>query len=218
MAIDLSVVQPQDIIRLSSVKFVPNLFPNTLDIIGEDFRSVDEVRINDVASPSVVILSTNRLLAQVPSALLTTPLSSVTVLSSQLTFTDRSLLRFRLGRRSTKVNGLLRLCQFFVKMLFTTPGRDIFSPNLGGGGLRNIGRSFSRQEGSGIVADFVVAVDTTARQVIALQARNPRLPREERLLSAKVVAASFNAQEAALIASVELLNQTGKPVLANLMM
>lgn len=218
MSIDLQFVKPQDLIRLSSVRYVPGLFPNTLDIVGDDFRTVDEVKINDVMSPSIVILSPTRLLAQVPTSLATSQLTSVTVLSSQLTLTEKSLLSFQFGPRSKKVNGLLRLCQFFVKLLFTTPGRDIFSPNLGGGGLKNIGRSFSRQEGSGIVADFVVAVDTTARQMIALQARNPRLPREEKLLSAKVVSASFNAQESALITSVELLSQTGKPALANLMM
>jgi hypothetical protein len=204
MAIDLQCAFPNEMVRLSQVSQVPGLFPRTLDIIGEDFRSVNEVLVNGILSPSFVIVGPQRLLAQVPSQVTNNIVSSVSVLSNVLTLTATSRL--------------LRLCQFFLKVLFTTPGRDIFSPNLGGAGLKNIGRSFAKEEGSGVVADLYVAVTSTVNKITALQSRNPRLPREEKLLSATVISAQFNPQELALIAAIELLSQTGQFALANVML
>jgi hypothetical protein len=218
MAIDLQCAFPNEMVRLSQVSQVPGLFPRTLDIIGEDFRSVNEVLVNGILSPSFVIVGPQRLLAQVPSQVTNNIVSSVSVLSNVLTLTAKSLIKFQFGTRTQKVSGLLRLCQFFLKVLFTTPGRDIFSPNLGGAGLKNIGRSFAKEEGSGVVADLYVAVTSTVNQITALQSRNPRLPREEKLLSATVISAQFNPQELALIAAIELLSQTGQFALANVML
>lgn len=218
MATDLQVVFPQEMVRLSNVSQVPGLLPRTLDIIGTDFSSVNEVLINGILSPSFVILGPQRLLAQVPPQVTNNIVTTVSVLSNVLTLTAKTLITFQLGTRTQKVNGLLRLCQLFLKILFTTPGRDVFSPNLGGAGLKNIGRSFAKGEGSGVISDLYIAVSTTVNQITALQSRSPRLPREEKLMSATVTSAQFNIQEAALIASVELLSQTGQYALANLML
>ena len=218
MATDIQIVFPVDVIPLTQIQFVPGVYPRTLDVIGADFRTVNEVLVNGVTSPSVVVLGPQRLLAQVPTNIINDQITSIQVTSNRLTMTEKSLLNFELGIRSQKVNGLLRLVQFFLKVLFTSQGQDIFSQNLGGNGLKNLGRNFSKQEGAGIVADFYVAVSNTSKQIIDLQSRNPRLPREEKLLSAQVVAANFNMNELALIVSVELLSQTGQPALANLML
>lgn len=218
MAIDFQVVFPADIIPLNSVRVIPGLSPRTLDVLGEDFRAIDEVRVNDVRSPSFVVLSQYRLLVQVPQSILNDTVTSVGVISNRLTLTERSLLRFKLGTRTTKVSGILRLMQTFIKVLFTTPGRDIFSPRIGGNGLAPLGANFSRNAGSSIVADFVIAVNNSSKQIIAMQSRDPTIPREERLLSATVQNATFNQNEAALIVGIELLNQTGQRALSQLML
>lgn len=218
MAIDFQVTFPSDVVPLNSVRIVPGLAPRTLDVSGEDFRAVDEVQINGVTSPSFVVMSQYRLLAQVPSSIAKDTITSVSVISNQVTLTSRSLVRFKLGLRTTKVNGVLRLVQTFLKVLFTTPGRDIFSPRIGGNGLGPLGSTYSIHNGSGAVADFVIAVNTAAKQIIALQSRNPSIPREERLLSATVQNASFNQNELALVVGVELLSQTGQRALASLML
>lgn len=218
MAIDFQVVFPADIIPLNSVRIVPGLAPRTIDVLGEDFRAIDEVRINDVRSPSFVVLSQYRLLAQVPPSIINDTITSVGVISNRVTLTDRSLLRFKLGTRTTKVSGILRLMQTFIKVLFTTPGRDIFSPRIGGNGLAPLGANFSRNAGSSIVADFVIAVNNASKQIIAMQSRDPSIPREERLLSATVQNANFNQNEAALIVGIELLSQTGQRALSQLML
>jgi len=217
MATDFQCVFPSSVVPLSSIRILPGVTPISVDVIGQDFRNVDEVTINGIAAKSVVILSPNRLIAQVPDGILD-KVTSVVVTSSQLTFTNKSVLRFRLGRSTTKVNGMLRLVQLFVKMLFTTQGTDIWTQRLGGNGLRDVGRSFGRDGGSGIVADFHIAVQETQKQIIAIQTRDPSIPREERLLKAKIATVRYVRTEAALIASIELTNQTGKPVLASMML
>lgn len=215
MAVDLQVCFPQEVIALSQVRYLPGPWPRTLDVLGDDFRRVDEVRINGVASSEVVLVSERRLLAQVPEVLAQVPLTSVTVTSTTLALTAKSLLTFQLHRTPSKVSGLLRLVQLFLKLLFTTPGTDIFAPKLGGAALRHVGLTFGKDQGGQIVSDLIVAVRTTVRQVVALQARDPRLPREERLLDAKVLEAGYNRVETALVVGLELLSHAGQRATAN---
>jgi hypothetical protein len=215
MAIDIQVVFPQQAVHLSSLRVLPGP-PRVIDVTGADFSAVDEVYINKVASPDVVVLSKNRLVAQVPDSQISETLLSVTVLSRRLTLGPRSVLRFRLGKRPGKVTGILRLVQKYLKILFTTPGTDIFNQKIGGGGLLTIGQTFGATDGSSIVNALVIAIDTTTKHVISLQSRNPSLPLDERLLSAKILRAGFNKEEGAIDVAVEITSQAGRAATANL--
>lgn len=220
MAVDFQVVFPQEVINLTRVRFTtpgPLGLPTALDITGEDFRSVDEVLINDIESPDVLILSKNRLIAQLPDSLQKSPnIVSVQVTSRQLTLTSRSMIKFRVSDQPGRVSGILRLLQLFLKVLFTTPGSDIWNKRMGGGGLSRLGTTFGSDQGGNIISDFVISVDTTQRQIIAVQGQDPRLPRDERLLSAKVTTAGFNRELGAIFVSVELTSQAGRAATANL--
>ena len=217
MAVDFQIVFPQELVELASVRVLPGVAPRTLDVTGRDFSSIDEVLVNGIPSPDIVVLSLTRMLAQIPDALANETVTSVTVTSVRLAMTSRSLLRFRVGRTPSKVSGILRLMQVFLKILFTTPGSDIFARKTGGGALSRVGATFGRDEGGSIVSDFIVAVGSTQRQIRALQARDPSIPRDERLLTAKVLSAGYNRNEAALIVSVELTSQAGRAATANVM-
>lgn len=217
MAVDFQVVFPQQVIPLNSVRILPGLVPQSLDIVGEDFSAVDQVLINDVVSPDVVVLSKTRLLAQLPPLLTNVHLTSVTVTSRDLTVSPKSLIKFRVGTVPSKVSGILRLVQIFLKILLTTPNRDIFSPRVGGNALKNIGLTFGKDQSGTIVSDIIVAVDTARKQIISIQSRDPSIPSDERLLAASVTAASYNQTEAALIVSVELTSQAGRAATANIM-
>lgn len=214
MAIDLQTVAPQEIVNLTRVQVVPGP-PRLVSVVGDDFRSVDEVFINQVASTDVVILDKNRLLAQVPSSIGNGLINDVVVLSKKLTLSDRSQLRIRIGRTPGRTTGIMRLMQLFLKILFTTPGKDIFSPRIGGGALKNVGATFSSNEGHDIVNDFVIAVDTTSRQIIAIQGRDSSIPRDERLLGAKVLSAAFNRSVGGIDVSVQITSQAGREATAN---
>lgn len=215
MSIDFQVVFPQNVVPLSGVRYLPGILPRTLEVIGEDFNSIDEVQVNGQTSPSVVVLSQQRMLVQVPDNVYDR-VTSIEVISNRLTLANRSLLRFRLGSSPTKVSGMLRLVQLFVKVLFTTQGSDIWSQQSGGNALKDLGRSFSAMASRGIIGDFIIAVDQTTKQIIAAQAKDPSIPMDERLMKATVTSVNFNKNEGALVPTIELMNQTGQPAITSL--
>lgn len=219
MAVDFQTVLPQESIQLTRIRLTQLAGLKAIDVQGNDFRAVDEVQINEIPSPDVMVVSRTRLIAQLPASLQTTPdIQSVVVLANTLTLNQRSLLRFRIGDTPGRVVGILRLLQLFVKILFSNPGTDIFSPNTGGGALRNVGATFGSDEGDGIKADFTIAVDRTARHIISTQSRNGRIPRDERLLRATVLGATFSRATGSLFMQVEVVAQDGKAARANLEM
>lgn len=217
MAVDFQCVFPQSTVPLTAVTQVPGLQPRTLQLTGTDFSSVAQVLLNDIPSPSVVVLSKTRLLAQVPEQLVNSIITSASVVTNDLTISPRSLIKFQLSPVTSKVSGILRLVQVFLKVLLTTPGKDIFSPRIGGNALKNIGLTFGEDQGGSIVSDIIVSVDTTKRQIQAIQARDPSIPKDERLLTASVTNAAYNRAEGAMVVSVELVSQAGQAATANVM-
>ena len=218
MAVDFQVVFPTEVVSLSSVRYAAGAEVPTLEVLGTDFRSVDQVLINDVASSNVIVLSKNRLLAEVPEVARTEFVPTrVVVLSRRLTLSERSLIQFRVGRTASKVSGILRLVQLFLKVLFTTPGTDMFAPKTGSAALKNIGANIGRTQRGAVISDFVLAVDGTARQMLTLQSRDSGLPSDEKLLSARVVSSSFDARQEALVVTVEITSQAGRLATANVL-
>lgn len=214
MAFDLMCVFPQETVNISSVRLLPGPV-RAIEVVGADFRSVDRVLINSLVSPDVVILSKTRLLAQVPDGH-GDRLLSVSVVSNKLTITPRSLLKFQIGDRPGRITGIGKLMQLFLKILFTTQGSDIFNKRTGGNALRNVGTTYSSDAGGEIVQDFIIAVDQTVKQIVAIQGRKQAIPRDERLLSAKVESSSFNKEAGGLDVTVRIVSQAGESALANL--
>jgi hypothetical protein len=216
MAVDFQVVYPQESIRLDKVRLITYEGLRALSVTGADFRAVDEVVINDTPSPDVIVLSKNELVAQLPDALQAIPeVRSVMVLSNQFTLSPRSLVRFRIGKTPGKVRGILRLTQLFLKVLFTTPGSDIFHPNAGGGALQVVGSTYGQGEGEGVVTEFVIAINRTQRQLIAMQSRDQRAPRDERLMAANVLSTEFDKLQGGLYITVEIISQAGRRAITN---
>jgi hypothetical protein len=137
------------------------------------------------------------------------------VLSNQFTLSPRSLVRFRIGKTPGKVRGILRLTQLFLKVLFTTPGSDIFHPNAGGGALQVVGSTYGQGEGEGVVTEFVIAINRTQRQLIAMQSRDQRAPRDERLMAANVLSTEFDKLQGGLYITVEIISQAGRRAITN---
>lgn len=218
MATDVQFTYPQQIIKVSSVSLLPEAEVPTLLIVGDDFSAVDEVLLNDITSTEVVILSPTHLTAVMPVEVRGMSVVNVVVVSYQYVYTQKSIISFQSGRTNRKVSGMNRLVQLFLKVLLTTPGSDIFKPGLGGGALRNLGQTFSKDNAGGIVGDFIIAVDNTTKQVIAMQSRRPRLSREERLLSAQVLTARFDAAQTALVVTVLVVSQAGTSATTNLVL
>jgi predicted metal-dependent RNase len=213
---DLQFIQFQDALPITGADEIPDLVPRSLEITGIDFRNAVEVLINEATSPSFVIAAKTKILAEVPDSEKGYVIRNVSVLSADFTATVQSRIRFRLGQDPKKAIGLRAMMQTFLKVLFTTTGSDAFATRIGGSGLKNIGRNFDIGQSSTIVSDFSISVRRTEQQVKALQSKQPRLPDDEKLASAKLLNAKFDVNLTALIARVELIAQSGKLAYANL--
>lgn len=216
MAIGIQVVFPEETIELDSVYEMPGYVPRALDIRGVDFTRVSEVLINDDPAPNFTVLGNTRLLAQVPEAHATGTIFSVIVLSGALSTTgEESLLRFRLDNSPKRISGVLRLVQCFIKVLFTTPGTDIFAPSLGGGLLSRVSSYVGKDGGKSTISDVAVSLDITTRQIISVQSRNPSLPPSERLVGSKLLGAVYNRNDTSLNIRFRLDTQAGSYAMVN---
>ncbi len=214
MAQDILVVYPSVTIPVTATQEL-STSPRVLRLRGEDFRAVDAVEVNDLPVESLSLVSQTLLDVTLPELLEGVAVERIVVYSNALSLTRQSLLRFQFGETTQRASGMMRLVQLYCKVLLTAPGRDIFSPQMGGDALKGVGRTFGRGQGQALVGDFVVAADRTTKQIIAIQARDPRIPRNERLLSARVSKAKFSSAELSLTAEIEVLNQAGQIGLAN---
>jgi hypothetical protein len=213
---DLQFTQFNDALELTGAREIPDYYPRTLELTGVDLSNAIEVLINEISSPSFVIASKKVIYAEVPGALTRYVIRNISVLSSDFTATIRSRIRFRLGQDPQKATGLKAMMQTFLKILFTTSGTDAFAKKVGGSGLKNIGRNFDVGQSATIVSDFAISVRSAESQMRSLQAKQPRLDDDERLLSANLLNAKFDVNLTALIARVELIAQSGRMAIANL--
>jgi hypothetical protein len=208
--VDLQFIEIRDVLKLTSVANVTGASPPTLLIKGVDFNSAQDVYINEVLSPDVVITSAKSLLAQIPPSQVGLAVTSVVVSSNRLTMTDRSFITFGLGNTPRTVDGFTRLIQMFLKIMLQAPGTDIFAPKIGGGLLRAVGQLIGNPSSSTLVADFKRANDEARRQILSLQAGNPKLGITERLLYARVVEARFVPATLTLEGRISIGNQAGQ--------
>ena len=213
---DIQVTYLRDVLRVDSVTNVPGMFPRTLDIRGPDFRSVERLEINEEPSPSFAVVSSKQILAQVPESQEKSLIRTLAVLSSRFTRTEVSQIKFEFTNNPKRLVGLQKLVQNFLLYLLRTPGSDAWYQNTGGGVLKLIGAYYSKNNAGGVTAAFTTAVSRTRTQLVSLQAANPRLTDTEKLAAANVLSASFDTQQTALVARVELINQAGERAITSL--
>jgi hypothetical protein len=218
MSVDLQVVFPQETVPIDNVEVVNMGGVWVVNVRGQDFTAVDEVLINDNPAPNIIVYNANNLTAQLPDFLQSTlDVKGVSVLSKRFTMTAFSLLRFKLTQTPGKVRGLVKLVQTYFKLLLTTPGTDIFAQNMGGGLLRIIGKNFNGSaQGQNLVGDAVIAVSSTSRQLMTIQAQNSGIPRDERLLAASVTGSSFDVSTGSLFLEMNIQSQAGRSATANM--
>jgi len=207
--IDLQMIEIRDILAVKRLEIAHGVIPRSVYVRGADLRSAAEVWINEYKSPDIIQIDNQTVLAQVPNAIGEGPLRSVNVVSSRLTSTKNSRIAFKLGDSTRYISGIERLVQVFLKILLQTPGTDAFSPLLGGGILRAAGRlsGSATAAANTLVADVDVGVSRTRRQLLSLQAHEPALALQEKLLYARLLEAKFVPQEQTLYAIIDVANQ-----------
>jgi hypothetical protein len=190
--------------------------PLSLLITGEKLDQANEVYINDILAPEFVVLSSGRILAQVPSSERQTNLRKLAIVANVPSVNRKSLLHFEIGHSIKGIKGLEKLVQAFCKLLLQTPGTDRFRPNEGGGLLKLTGRNVSRGDSKNLQASVVGAVTRTRDQLLARQGANRRIPADERLLTASVEAVGFDTATTTLSARIALSAVSGRLAVANL--
>lgn len=211
---DLQIISVQDVIPIRRVTAISNSSPRIYRVQGPDFRNVTEVLLNGSPAPVFVVESATVLLVEEPKALRNDRLRDIMILSSTFTLTERSMLRPKLG--TALLSGLMSLAQLFTKILLSTPGRDVYSPELGGNLLSLIGQVAGSPDRPDLKTSFIQAIARTKDQIMGIQANRTTLPADERLVSARVLSVSFEPQTGTLRGRVELISMAGTAALVNL--
>lgn len=214
--IDLKILAIRDLLTITAVEYAQNVSPLSILITGEKFDEASKVVINDLEAPEFMVLSRNRILAQIPDSQRTSVITKLAVLAESPSVKRSSLLLFELGTSFRSLQGVERMVQLFVKLLLQTPGSDKFDPNLGGGLMSIIGKNISRHDSKSVQAAVVGAVSRTRDQILTLQGRDNRIPSDERLLTAKTEAIGFDPSTTTVAARVAISAVSGRQAVANL--
>lgn len=214
--IDIKILSIRDLLPITAVEFAVGVAPLSLLITGDRLDQASEVLINDIDSPEFAVLSSGRILAQVPTGERNTALRKVAVIANIPSATRSSLLHFEVGSSLRSIKGLERLIQIFCKVLLQTPGTDRFRPNDGGGLLKLVGRNVSRGDSKNLQASVVGAVTRTRDQLLSRQGSDRRIPADERLLTATTDAVGFDATTTTLSARIAISAVSGQLAVANL--
>lgn len=220
--IDIQVIEIRDILPVKNVYIAQGVEPPTLIVEGLDFNSAHRVFINNIEADEVMVLSATEMMVVAPFDL-TVNISSVEVISNRLTSTERSKITFGISDQPKAVQGIERLIQKFLKVMIQTPKRDIWSPDVGGGLLSMVGKTFGKgsegvmaEASSTLAADMQVAVDRARRQIIAIQANSPQTAASERLLYARLLESQFLPQEMAMYGRIQLASHAGQSAVVRL--
>lgn len=211
--IDIQAIALQDAVSVRQVLDLGGS-PRLLKIEGVDFRSAVEVFVNDYPVDVFIKESRGIIIAEAPDALGSDPVTSVLVLNASLTATERSIVRFRLV--PAEVSGIVRLLQLFIKLLLTTPGTDLYSPDKGAGLQNMVAMAVSGARTNEATAQFTFMVNRVRDQITAMQAQATGIPADERLATAKVVSVDFDKTTSTLRGRIFLATVAGEQALANL--
>ena len=206
MAYQLEVIRFRDLLVVQSIpRFVPGLYPPTLEIKGDDLSSTSRVLINDADVTEFMIVDKKTIYAQVPEDI--GRISTIQVVSTGFTRkAAASKLSFEIGNKTQKVDGLLKLVQLFTKWILQSPGTDALDPSRGGGLQQLAGQISTTRDMQPIYASITRSVDTTSSQIRTAQANQTDLPLSERLYSANLV--DISIYEAQMEARVQVRLQS----------
>ena len=107
-----------------------------------------------------------------------------------------------------KTNAMETLLQLCAKTVLTTPGKDLFSPQYGGGLLSYAGRNLNINELPRIQADMAYIIRKSEEQIILEQTGN-FLSLDERLRSLTLLSITYLEEEGALDVRALITSEAG---------
>lgn len=110
--------------------------------------------------------------------------------------------------RPLSVTGIDKLIQIVTKSILTTPGRDIFALEYGGG-LRNaLPKSANTRTESGALSDATIAISRAEEDIKRNQDTEENRP-DERLFSLSIRDLEFDATASQWCARIQVVSEAG---------
>ena len=217
MAKQLEVIKFRDLIPVTSIpRFVPDLGFLAIEVVGNDFSSVEQVIINEVPAPEFIVLDKHKMYVQLPDAA-QSAISTVEVVSSNFTrFGTGSKVSYELGNKTKTVEGILKLVQLFIKWMLQSPNSDIFNPDRGGGLQELVGKLDTDKKMNVLLASVSRSVQSTVAQIRTAQAKVSGLPLSELLLSAEVLDFEIYKEQMEARVKVTVQSTAGAQAVASL--
>ena len=206
---DLQVIKLADAIFVNRVS-VPADQPDAIRLEGTHMLGASVARING-NEVRYTVISDSMMDVYPPVEEKKTPIRSIDVLSDVFTGTAQSTLEFRLGTLRC-AQGLLKLIQQFIAVLFSSAGRNIFHPNRGGGLLKLLGTNIDPSKPATYTSVVRLSVDKTTKDIF--QSQSPRrIPDDERLKRVSVRSVFFDVDRAELLIKLEFESFAGRRAL-----
>lgn len=212
---DILVVFSREMLNVTKVEPTSS-FERGLLVTVAKAKYAEVVLVNGVPSASIVPVSENQLLAEVPESVMGDVIRSVSVLSYRPTQAGTSALTVRLLRQAKRAQGISRLVQRYVLMLFTDPGSDLFSPDLGGGLTSLVNKVISGNQGTNLQSSVQQCISKASRDLERIDASNLRLSDDERLDQAVLSSLLFDPNALTIAARIGLTAISGEQAISNL--
>lgn len=211
---DYPLLAISQLARVEDISFFGSSGILSLDIKGREFTGTTAVLINGHRSPTFVVISDSRLLADIPVVVQGESIKTLTVLKSDATTASTgSVISFEAISSSSEISSSTFLVQKVLKYLFTTAGSDIFSPTSGGNLLTLVG---GVETSTGSLASYArLYVSQSVNSLIRDQAGSSS-PLEEKVQSVEVLNASYSRIHTSLDIRLVIVSMTGQRVVAGL--
>lgn len=183
----------------------------SLDIRGRDFTGASAILINGYRSPTFVVMSDTRLLADVPPSQIGVPIRTVSVLRSTTQNSENTVVSFEAAVPSPQVTEATYLVQRVLKALLTTPGSDIFRPTAGGGLLSLIGPV--PVDPSAAHALVSLRIEAGVRDLMMSQPGDDSPP-SQRLSGVEILSVNYTPSDTSLDVRLRIISAEGTSVVA----
>lgn len=210
--LDFRIVYAKTALKYSFIRPIRGFQPPSIAIVGIRLNETEEVIYNGIDVTDFMIASPTLLIVRIPPSQVGKDLNELRVLSSPKRLGGDASVKLGLTTPTRTISGIDRLVQSFLMVFLSTPGSDAFNRTSGGGALGLVGKTSDKVHSS-IGADLAVAVDRAKQEITKAQAKNSRMPPEEKLLSVSLDNVKFDQGSTVVTARISIKNMLGEEAL-----
>ena len=202
---DLSVARYSYSISINSVKAV-STSPPIISITAQGLGQARSIFINELPC-RFEVESTTTAFVEVPQSVVKTGITSISAeATGPVAATGEVAVSFSFEELATTVTGISALVQRFLKILVTTKGTNFHAEDEGGGLLGMVALADGEKLAEGMLVDAVTNTETYLKEDPKFVDLDP----SERLLSAEVLASSWDRNSQTASISIQITNQLGE--------